>query len=345
MKFPKHPRRDSLRPSFQRWQAACLCGTVFACLPLLTVSCGRSAPSENSSAENHADPIALEIGERRIRLSELQSEADHLRAKRNPAAANPDSFLAAAIERFTALEKARELALDQDPELRRQWENLLIGRLRESEIEAKLGEVVVTDDEIRDHFEKNESSFSRPAQVHLALLYLPISPRAGEEDRAAVRQRMEEARALALELAEDERGFGSHAMTHSEEATSRFKGGDIGWLEAGATASRWPDEVVKAGFALKEKGDLSEVFEAGDGIYLLKKVDSREPAVRSLDGRLRSSLEAAILKQKRSTLEADLLESWRASTPVKRHEDVLKTLQFQPFEDSAGESDSIPTQP
>ncbi len=243
------------------------------------------------------------------------------------------------------MEKARELGLDQDPELRRQWENLLIGRLRETEIESKLRALSVTDDEIRDYFQRNQSAYSRPAQLHLALLFLSVPASADDETRAAIRQRMEAARALASELPETTRGFGAHAMTYSEEATSRFKGGDIGWLEAGASAYRWPDEVVKVGFALKENGDLSEVIETQKGFYLLKKLDSREPVVRSLDGRLRSTLENAILKEKRAAIEADLKDSWKNSSHVILHEDVLRSLRFQASEPPAGDSQSFPTEP
>lgn len=324
-----------------RW----LGGSVFAVLALLSTSCKQTDPPEKSTAQTQQDPVAVQIGKRDVRLSELQAEIDFLRLKRNPAAASLEAFLDPCIERLVALEKANELGLDQDIELKRQWENLLIGRLRETEIEAKLKEVAVTDEEIREYYERNLRTYTRPAQLHLALLYLSVPARADAEARAAIRQRMEEARALALTLPEDTRGFGGQAMTYSEEATSRFKGGDIGWLDAGASSYRWPDEVMKAAFVLAQKGDLSDVIETADGFYLLKKLDSREAVVRSLEGRMRATLENSLLNEKRAAIEAGLKQTWKNSNTVTVREDVLNALEFHRSADHSGEPDSFPTKP
>lgn len=323
----------------------CLGGAVFVVVALLAASCKRSETAANPTTAVGKDPVAIQIGKREIRLSELQAEIDFLRQKHNPAAASLEAFLDPCVERLVALERARELGLDQDIELKRQWENLLVGRLRETEIEAKLRDVAVTDEEIREYYERNLRAYTRPAQLQLALLYLSVPARADDEARAAVRQRMEEARKLALDLPANTRGFGGQAMTYSEEATSRFKGGDIGWLDAGAPAYRWPDEVMKAGFALAQKGDLSDVIETADGFYLLKKLDSREAVVRSLEGRMRATLENSLLNEKRAAIETQLKQSWKSSNTVTVHEDILNSLEFQHSTDHSGEPDKIPTKP
>ena len=320
-------------------------GCALAATLMLSASCKRAEPPATGRNVDADDPVAMVIGKREVRLSELQAEIDFLNAKRNPAAANAEAFLPVAIERRVALEKALELGLDRDPDLRRQWENLLIGRLREAEIETKLRQTAVTDAEIEDYFKTHQSTYSSPARLNLALLFLSVPARADDETRSAVRKRMEEARAIALDLPEDARGFGEHAMTYSEEATSRFKGGDIGWLEAGAASYRWPAEVVNAGFALTNIGDVSEVIETSTGFYLLKKLDAREPTVRSLDGRLRATLENALLKEKRAELETNLKQQWENSHPVIVHEDILKSLEFQAPADLPGTSRTIPDEP
>jgi parvulin-like peptidyl-prolyl isomerase len=308
----------------------------------LTAACKREEPAVKPSV---ADPVALEIGGRKIRLSELQSEVDLLSERRSPIAANLDAFLEPSIERLVALEQARKLGLDQDPSIRRQYENLLIGKLRESEIAAKLRETAITDEEIQKHFEANLAAYSRPAQIRIALLFLPVSSRADETTRAAVRTRLEEAKSIAANLPPDTRGFGEHAMTYSEEATSRFKGGDIGWLEAGASAYRWPEAVIQAAFALKEIGETSDVIEAADGYYLVKKLDARDAVVRSLDGRLRSTLEGQLLKEKRVSVESSLLDNWKIAHPVKLHPEVLQSLRFEVLTAAPAPESSIPGNP
>jgi hypothetical protein len=336
-----NPRPDC--PIFRRIHRLAVCASAAGIV--LAASCERgSAPVSNEPAQPD-DPVAIEIGDHKVRLGELQAEIDFLREKHNPSAANADVFLAASIERRVALAKALDLGLDHDPELRRQWENLLIGRLRETEIESKLRQTAVTDAEIEDYFQRHKATYSSPARLHLALLFLSVPARADDAARAAVRERMEQARTIALDLPENTRGFGEHAMTYSEEATSRFKGGDIGWLEAGASAYRWPEEVVDAGFALENPGDLSEVIETPGGFYLLKKLDAREPTVRSLDGRLRATLGNALLKEKRATLEADLKRQWKTAHPVTTHDEQVASLKFHEPAAPARDSQAIPDKP
>lgn len=337
------PDNQSMRPGgrvVHRLRGCSLSAIIF-----LSAACRQSGSTEVEKGGMRSDPVAIQIGGRGVRISELQAEIDHLASKRHPAAANLDAFLTPALERLVALEKARELGLDKDPGFRRQFENLLIGRLRESEIEARLRATTVTDAEIQDHFQRNRRLYSRPAQLQLALLFLSVPSNADDKTRATVRRRMEEARAIALELPENTRGFGEHAMSYSEEATSRFKGGDIGWLEAGDSACRWPDAVVKSGFALRNNGDVSEIIDTPEGFYLLKKLDAREPAVRSLDGRFRATLETSLLKEKRVSIETGLKEEWKESLNVIIHNEVLGSLQFQSPEDPAGTAGDLPAGP
>ena len=61
-------------------------------------------------------------------------------------------------------------------------------------------------------------------------------------------------------------------MSYSEEKMTRFKGGDIGWLQVGKERYRWPDAVVESGFALSQVGQFSQVIETTGGYYLLKKL-------------------------------------------------------------------------
>jgi parvulin-like peptidyl-prolyl isomerase len=150
-----------------------------------------------------------------------------------------------------------------------------------------------------------------------------------EAKRKETRAKMENARSLAMELSPEVTGFGALAMEYSEEATSRFKGGDVGWMQAGASGYRWPDEVIKAAFSLKAVGDISEVIEASDGFYLLRKIDFREPAVQPLEGRFRSSVANAVLAQKREALEKQLKKSWLDAHPATIDDKLIQQLQYK----------------
>lgn len=290
----------------------------------LTVSCGsKKIPS--ASAEPQA---AIQVGSQKIQLADLQADLDDLAKRRNPLAADASTFLPLSVERLTALERAHQVGLHHDRELRRQWENLLIGRLQEQELHQKLSAIKVTDAEIEEFYQQQQSDYTRPAQLQLALLYFPVSRQTNDETRKAIRTRLEKARTLAQELSPDVKGFGAMAMEYSEEPTSRFKGGDVGWLQVGSP-SRWPDEVLKAAFALDTVGGISDVIEASDGYYLLRKLDYREPAVQALDGRFRSSIANAIMAQKRETVTKELKKTWQDAHPAIINEKITQQLQYK----------------
>lgn len=295
-----------------------------ACLAILAVSCG----SKETPAGTSDPAAAIQVGSQTIQLNDLQADLDDLAKRRNPIAADADTFLSASVERLTALEKAHQLGLHKDRELRRQWENLLIGRLHEQELDKKLADLKVADAEIEGFYQNQKANYTRPAQVQVALLHLDVSKKADQETQNAIRAKLEKARNLAKELSPEVKGFGAIAMEYSEEPTSRFKGGDVGWLQAGST-SRWPDEVVKAAFALDAVGDISEVIATQEGYYVLRKMDFREPAVQALEGRFRNSVANAVMAQKRETLAKQLKKSWQEDHPAIINEKITKQLQYK----------------
>lgn len=313
-------------------------------LPALAATIGLvSCDSSKKTSSGSGDPVALRVGGQEVLLSELQAEVGFLRDRRSTAVSSREAFIETSIERRVAFQQACRMGLDKDPELRRQWENLLIGRLRQKELDDKLAAVRVTEQEIRAQYEANAGQYSQPAQIHLALLFQKLPAHAGAEVRGMLRARMEAARSRSLSLGPDVRGFGPDAMNDSEEPTSRFKGGDVGWLRAGEPSYPWPQDVMEVAFKLGPVGAVSEVVESGDGFYLLKKLDFREASTRPLDDWMRASLEAAILKQKRESLESQLMHDWKKAVPVEIHEDVIARLEILPPTDTAKEV--IPSSP
>jgi len=295
-------------------------GSALLAAAVLALSgCGSDAPD--------TDPVAIRVGEREVRISEVQAEFDSLKANSSPLAADGERFMENYVERLAALERARALKLDQDIELKRQAENLLIGRLKQVEVEDKLAALEVTDEELQAYYQANISDYSTPAQVRVALLFLEASKHLSPEARDAIRSKMDEGRTRALDLPAETRGFGADAMTYSDEATSRFKGGDIGWLQDGATRYRWPEVVVAAAFSL-EAGAISEVLETDEGFYLIKQLDARAAQVRPLGARVASSLKTKLLRQKKVELEQALKAEWKSQSDVELNAAAIAEIDF-----------------
>ncbi|WP_269526452.1 peptidylprolyl isomerase [Coraliomargarita parva] len=286
------------------------------------------------SPEVETDPVAIQVGDREVRLSELQAQVDFLEAQGSLLSTDRDAFMQRYTERLAALQRARELGLDRDLALQHQWENLLIGRLHQQEVEQAMEALAVTEDEIGTYYDSHIGDYTKPALARPALLYLKKGKHLDEAGRRALSARLEEARQRVAELPETSRGFGALAMEYSEEGTSRFKGGDIGWLQDGQARYRWPLEVVEASFALSETGELSPVIETDDGFYLLMLLDKRAASVRSMEGRLSASIEHKLLQAKKQEIETRLKAQWRDDAGLLLHSNVLSQLDFKTTENN-----------
>jgi parvulin-like peptidyl-prolyl isomerase len=129
-----------------------------------------------------------------------------------------------------------------------------------------------------------------------------VPAKAGAEEIERRRARAERARAEAVALPAGERNLGAVAQRHSDDAASRYTGGELGWLYAGQAESyRWGREVVDAAFALAEKGALSPVLRAPAGFFFVKLADREEAAPAPLES-VRAGIRARMLKEKSAAL-------------------------------------------
>jgi parvulin-like peptidyl-prolyl isomerase len=105
------------------------------------------------------------------------------------------------------------------------------------------------------------------------------------------------------------------AAQHSEDQVTRYRGGDLGWIESDAKETRLPANVLEAGRAL-EKGKRSGVLEATDGFYVIMKTDARAGGPRAME-EVADNLRQQLLRDKRRVLEeqflSDAMQSSKAS--------------------------------
>lgn len=271
--------------------------------------------------------VLATVGERAITESDLRAEAAH-RIERGRPVADKDALLRELVTRAALLERARRTGLGEDPEVRRELESLLIGKLWEREVGPQLRDLEVTPGEMRAAYEAALDEYTQPAKVRLALLFLPVRKGMSEARRAEQRARIEEARRRVIEnpppggRGPAARGFGALAIEYSDEATSRYRGGDIGWLEPGCFEYRWPRAVLEAGYAAAV-GEVSDVIETADGLYLVKKTDAREPRVTPF-GDVRAAIRQRLLAEKqRRAGTAFRAESVRLAGVVTNAEALL----------------------
>ena len=273
-----------------------------------------------------AGDVLARVGDREITVADFKVEYERRQANRQPL---PDrqTLLDQMIDRETLLQQARVAGLDKATDVRHAYEELLLAKYKETQLDPKVSAVKVSADEIQAAYDKDLAQFTQPAKAKLAFVFIPVSTRADTNKVAEAGARANEARQFAAALPAGARGFGQVAADYSDDQVTRYRGGDAGWFATDSIDDRWPAEVVAAGFALKNSGDMSDVLHAKDGFYLVKKLDARAAAVTPLE-QVRPQIERRLLLAKHLETERQFQTQSRSATQVSTDATLLAATAY-----------------
>jgi parvulin-like peptidyl-prolyl isomerase len=267
--------------------------------------------------------ILAEIGERRIRVEDLKGELERRRARQMPDIGKEELLKEMAVHE-ALLQYALQQRIDQDPEVKREIANLLIGHLKARDLQPKLEAIKVTEEEIQSASEASRDEWVTPAKLRMSIIRIARSPMTSEGKAAESKERL----AKAAVMAAGPEGFAAAAAAFSEDQASRYRGGDVGWTEQAKPHGRLPMEVLDAGHALAADGEISGVIEAEDGWYLVTRT-AAAPASGLPPDQLGHLLRAEILKAKRSKVDADFKQTVASSVLVRLFPEHLGKIPWE----------------
>src|SRR5262245_7373836 len=154
-----------------------------------------------------------------------------------------------------------------------------MSRLKSLVLEPKLGSLKITDQDLQRIQDKDANPKKpRLSQVRLAMLRLGVNAKATPARIKETEARLEEARAKASRLPPDTLGFGPLAIDYSDDDPTRYRGGDLGWLETDPARYHLDQAMLAAGFALADPGEISPIIRGADALYLVRSIDQRNAA-------------------------------------------------------------------
>jgi peptidyl-prolyl cis-trans isomerase C len=204
----------------------------------------------------------------------------------------------------------------------------IYGQLMRKELSKGL---TVSDEEVRKYYEahKGEPVFQKPERVTASHILINARPNlisqqlqreknlSGEALGQAVREEMERRR----KVAEDVRGkaaaggsFAALARQHSEDPSSRERGGDLGTFERNTHTRAFDD----AAFALKP-GAISAVVQTEYGFHIIK-VTTREAARAQTLLEATPAIRSRLLAEREATKLTDSLKELRRKAKVRINE-------------------------
>jgi peptidyl-prolyl cis-trans isomerase D len=189
-------------------------------------------------------------------------------------------------------------------------------------------QVEVPPEEVRQAYEQNPARFAAPEERHARHILISAPGDASAEARAA-------AKTKAAELAQQARAapekFAELARAHSQDPGSSQSGGDLGFLERGATKKPFDDAL----FSMKP-GEIAGPVETEFGYHVIKLEAVRGGAAEPFE-KVRPMIVAELKKARASKRVAELAEqlnnlAYEQSDSLKPAAEALKVpVQQSPW--------------
>lgn len=174
--------------------------------------------------------------------------------------------------------------------------------------------VTVSEDDLKAYYQQNAARMAKPEErraSHILVAAAKDAPAAQKEQAKA------KAQDLLAQARKNPEGFAALAKQHSQDPGSAPQGGDLDFFPRGAMTKPFEDAV----FALKDKGDLSEVVETEFGYHVIRLTDIRVDKPKTYE-ELRPQLEAQAKREQAQKKYSEAAETF--SNTVYEQSDSLK---------------------
>lgn len=232
---------------------------------------------------------------------------------------------------------ATQSGYDRKPEVVQAIRRLIVDRYMADTLLPDLAAITVENDEIAAYYQAHTDSFTQPPAIKGALIQISVSSTASTEKKAELQARAQSALLEAQQLTAAAASFGSVAVKYSDHQASRYRGGDIGWIN---NNSRWDAQLISAFRTLSAPGELSEVLETDTGFYLLKLMELKPSRVQPLT-EVRDQIVHQLFRDKRKMVKDRFFARLGSNIDVEVYTDRVDAW----IEQASSRVDTPPNQP
>jgi peptidyl-prolyl cis-trans isomerase D len=176
--------------------------------------------------------------------------------------------------------------------------------------------ITVSEDDLRTYYKENAARLAKPEERRASHILIAAAQGASPADKAKAKAKAEE---LLAQVRKDPGSFAELAKKNSQDPGSAPQGGDLDFFVRASMAKPFGD----AAFALKNKGDISDVVETEFGYHIIKLTDIRANVPQSFE-EMKPALEAELRKQQAQKKYAEAAETF--SNSVYEQSDSLKPV-------------------
>ena len=161
--------------------------------------------------------------------------------------------------------------------------------------------VQITEDDVELYYTDHEGDFTTPDRARIQMLRLSIPQEADDAARAELRKKADSLR----EQAAGGEDFKALVEAYSDDMETKFKGGEIGWINRGQAA---PDKAVaRAAFELGKPG-VTDVVQTPKALYLVNVEEYQPGALKPLTA-VRAQIEQSLKEREAPAWVKDRAET------------------------------------
>jgi peptidyl-prolyl cis-trans isomerase C len=190
----------------------------------------------------------------------------------------------------------KEIELDKTQEYKDAMENISKEVITSMAINKVLGDITVTDDEVKKYYEDNKETFGQPATVSARHILVETE---------------EEAKNAKEEILSGKISFGDASMKYSM-CPSNQQGGNLGEFSKGMMVPEFEEAAFTA-----EIGEISEPVKTQFGYHLIVVDAKNEASVKSFD-EVKDTVLNQLLKQNQHEKYDQILKELEAKYGVER---------------------------
>jgi peptidyl-prolyl cis-trans isomerase C len=265
------------------------------------------------------DPVLGKAGDFIFRKSDFDRIISYTPAERQKYfTTNPQQktvILKRIVEHRAIADLAKKEGFDKKTEVKEQLEFLLNDYLAQEYLKkVVLKDIVITEEEIKKHYQENEKTYIYPAQAKARHILIKVAPNAPEEEKKKAKEKAEG----LLKKVKDGEDFAKLAGEFSEDQATQKKGGDLGYFSKGRMVKPFED----AAFALKP-GQVSEIVESQFGFHIIKLEDLKEARVRSFE-EVKEMVKSQIQLKRNKEKQEEFLKNIYKEAGVEIHPEKLQ---------------------
>ena len=276
---------------------------------------GCRHPAADEAVKSRELPVAR-VGRRVITLGELEQRLNEQsifdRAKYRSEAAKQE-FLEGLVRSELLTEEALRRGYDRDPEVIKAYRQQLAIKLVKDELMDR-HPAPPTSSEVETYYREHQDEFGQQRQLRAQQVVVADEATAGRVAEAAKRL-----------SAADSAGFEALVAKYTIDKSTKKRGGDLGFMSAGAEVRR---PLLDAVLALKTVGEIGGPVAVDGTFHVLRLAEVREALTTPL-AQAETAVRRKLAQKAQARAAEQLMASLRTTIDVKLYPDTARQAQVR----------------